>query len=54
MNTMKRKILLACVQNQAFRKEDKNYNNPVSVTLNCQLKAEPSDYWVCNTFYFNK
>lgn len=50
---MKRKILLACVENQAYKKMDVTYDNPVSITLECQLKNEPSDYWAINCKHFN-
>jgi hypothetical protein len=53
MKTMKRKILLACVENQAYKKMDVTYDNPVSITLECQLKNEPSDYWAINCKHFN-
>ena len=53
MKTMKRKILLACVENEIYKNQDPTYDNPVSITLQCQLKAESSKYWGINCRHFN-
>jgi len=54
MKTLKRKIVLACCQNQHFKAEYPNYDNDADVSLRCQLNLDSSKYWDINTFLIHE